>query len=73
MDNLILAWVPGPMELVLLLVLALIIFGPKRLPEIGEATGKAISSFKQASTAQPPAPPPPSQAARAEDTEASTS
>lgn len=33
-------------ELMLVLVLGLIIFGPKRLPEIGEAMGKGIRSFK---------------------------
>jgi TatA/E family protein of Tat protein translocase len=33
-------------ELVLLLVGALIIFGPKRLPEIGSALGKSIRDFK---------------------------
>lgn len=63
------AWVPGPMELVLLLVLALIIFGPKRLPEIGKATGEAINSFKHASNAPPPAPPTP--AAKPEEPSAS--
>ncbi len=39
----------GPMELILILVLALIIFGPSRLPEIARGLGKAINDFRQAS------------------------
>lgn len=37
--------VPG---LILILVLALIIFGPNKLPEIGRAVGKSIREFKRA-------------------------
>ena len=36
--------VPG---LILILVLALIIFGPKKLPEIGRAVGQTLSQFKK--------------------------
>ena len=36
--------VPG---LILILVLALIIFGPKKLPEIGRAVGQTLSEFKK--------------------------
>jgi sec-independent protein translocase protein TatA len=36
----------GPMELILILVVALLIFGPKKLPEIGRSIGKAIREFK---------------------------
>lgn len=35
--------VPG---LILIIVLALIIFGPKKLPEIGKATGQTLREFK---------------------------
>jgi sec-independent protein translocase protein TatA len=38
----------GP-ELVLILVLALIVFGPRRLPEIGKSMGKLLSEFRKAS------------------------
>lgn len=38
----------GPTELMVLLVLMVFLFGPKRIPEIGESVGKAISSFKKA-------------------------
>lgn len=38
----------GPGELILVLTLALIVFGPKKLPEIGAGLGKAIGQFKKA-------------------------
>ena len=36
----------GGMELAVILVLALIVFGPKRLPEIGRTLGKGMREFK---------------------------
>lgn len=39
----------GPMELMLILVIALIVFGPDRLPEIGAGIGKALREFKEMS------------------------
>ena len=41
--------IPGPMELILLLVIVLIIFGPGKLPDIGSAVGKGIREFRKAS------------------------
>jgi TatA/E family protein of Tat protein translocase len=40
----------GPAEVVLVLVIALIVFGPGRLPEIGQALGKSIREFRDASS-----------------------
>lgn len=37
-----------PMHLLVILVIVLIIFGPGRLPEIGEGLGKSIKGFKKA-------------------------
>lgn len=37
----------GPMELVLILAIALIIFGPAKLPEIGKSLGDAFGNFKK--------------------------
>ncbi len=37
-----------PMHLLLILIIVLIIFGPGRLPEIGEGLGKSIRAFKKA-------------------------
>jgi len=36
----------GPMELVIVLVIALLVLGPKRLPEAGRAVGKGMREFK---------------------------
>lgn len=38
----------GPGELLVIGVLALLIFGPKRLPEIARSVGKALREFKRA-------------------------
>jgi len=38
----------GPWELLLVLGIALIIFGPGKLPKLGESLGKAITGFKKA-------------------------
>jgi sec-independent protein translocase protein TatA len=37
-------------EIVVILVLVLIFFGPSKLPQLGESLGKAIRGFKQASS-----------------------
>lgn len=39
----------GPTELILIFVIALLVFGPKKLPEIGRSVGKALREFKKAS------------------------
>lgn len=38
----------GPQELLIILIIVLVIFGGKRLPEIGNAFGKSIREFKKA-------------------------
>ncbi len=38
----------GIPELILIFIVALLVFGPKRLPEIGRTLGKAIGEFKKA-------------------------
>jgi len=40
----------GPLELVIVLVIALLVVGPKRLPEMGNSLGKTIREFRKAST-----------------------
>ena len=37
----------GPWELILILVIVLVIFGPGKLPKVGESLGKALQSFKK--------------------------
>ncbi len=36
----------GPMELIVVLIVALLIFGPKKLPELGRSLGSGMRSFK---------------------------
>ena len=40
----------GPWEIVIVLVIVLLIFGPKRLPELGRSLGGGMRSFKEAVT-----------------------
>ena len=70
---------PGPLELVIILVIALLILGPGKLPDVGAALGKSIREFRKASAdvqdavkvetsplpATPPAPAAPAPAAPA--------
>jgi len=42
-------WI-GPGEIVILLVVALLVFGPKRLPEMGRSIGKGMREFKSSLT-----------------------
>ncbi len=37
-----------PLHLVLILIIALVIFGPKRLPELGKSLGESINEFRNA-------------------------
>ena len=37
----------GPWEIALIIVLALVIFGPRRLPEMAKSLGQAIQEFKR--------------------------
>jgi sec-independent protein translocase protein TatA len=40
----------GPMELIIILVIALVILGPKKLPDAGRSLGKGMREFKDALT-----------------------
>ncbi|MFY9140176.1 MAG: twin-arginine translocase TatA/TatE family subunit [Thermacetogeniaceae bacterium] len=40
----------GPWELIAILAVVLIIFGPGKLPEVGKSLGKTIREFRKAST-----------------------
>jgi sec-independent protein translocase protein TatA len=41
---------PGPLELVIILVIALVILGPGKLPDVGASLGKSIREFRKASS-----------------------
>jgi TatA/E family protein of Tat protein translocase len=41
---------PGPLEIIIVLVIVLIIFGPKRLPDLGRSLGRGMREFKDSVT-----------------------
>jgi sec-independent protein translocase protein TatA len=47
------------MEIILVLIVALIVFGPKKLPELGKSLGKGINEFKGSITGDHESPTPP--------------
>jgi len=56
-----------PMHLLLILIIALVVFGPKKLPEIGKGLGEAIRGFKKALDEGASEPAKPSQIAKNEE------
>jgi sec-independent protein translocase protein TatA len=42
----------GPMEIIVVLIIALVVFGPKRLPDLGHSLGKGIREFKGSVTGE---------------------
>ena len=42
----------GPLEIAIVLVIVLVIFGPKRLPELGKSMGNGIREFKGSITGE---------------------
>jgi sec-independent protein translocase protein TatA len=50
---------PGPSELILILLIVIMVFGAKRIPEIMNGLGQGIKSFKKAMEEESPTTPPP--------------
>jgi sec-independent protein translocase protein TatA len=50
-------YLESPSHLIILLVIALLLFGGKRLPEVGRSLGHGMREFKDAVTGHSPAPP----------------
>jgi sec-independent protein translocase protein TatA len=42
----------GPLEIAVVLIIALIVFGPKRLPELGRGLGRGMREFKETVTGE---------------------
>jgi sec-independent protein translocase protein TatA len=43
-------WSPSPIEIIIILAIVLIIFGPKRLPDLGRSLGRGMREFKDSVT-----------------------
>jgi sec-independent protein translocase protein TatA len=41
---------PGPLEIIIVLIIVLVIFGPKRLPDLGRSLGRGMREFKDSVT-----------------------
>ena len=46
--NTIFAWAPGGGQIILILIIVLIMFGAKKIPELAKGLGKGINEFKKA-------------------------
>ena len=44
----------GPLEIIIVLVIALVVLGPKRLPDFGRSVGKGLREFKGAISGDSP-------------------
>jgi len=47
----------GPLEILLVLIVVLVVFGPKKLPDLGHSLGKGIREFKGSVTGENDEPP----------------
>lgn len=47
--------VPGPQELIIILLIVVVLFGASRLPQLGRGLGEAITNFKRGLKADEPA------------------
>lgn len=46
-NSVLLAFSPGPLEIILILVIVLLLFGGKKIPELMKGMGKGIKNFKE--------------------------
>ena len=46
--NPLLAWAPGPQEVVVLLIIVVLLFGAKKIPELARSLGRASMEYKKA-------------------------
>jgi sec-independent protein translocase protein TatA len=61
----------SPIQLIIVMIIALVVLGPKRLPEMGKSLGKGIREFKQSVSGDEHHPPLPAPIPPAETTDQS--
>ena len=59
----VIAFAPGPLEIGIVLLIVLLIFGPKRLPDLGRSLGSGMREFKDSITGKDNDELPPAEAA----------
>ena len=59
----------GPLELLIIGLIALLVFGPKRLPDLGSGLGKAIRDFKGAMSGKDASPEEPEEPKKSKETD----
>ena len=47
-----LLWIPGPSEVVIILIIVILLFGAKKIPELMKGVGKGIKEFKKATSTE---------------------
>ena len=67
-DGTPLGWVPGGWELVVILVVAMLLFFGKRLPELGRSFGRSITEFRKGLSSGSEPSEPTAQSGQADDT-----
>lgn len=53
MNSNILMWTPGITEIIIILVIVILLFGAKKIPELMKGVGKGIKEFKKAISQEP--------------------
>jgi len=48
MNLFILAWVPGPTEIIVILLVVVLLFGGRKIPELMKGLGQGLKEFKKA-------------------------
>jgi len=52
-DNILLFGIPGPMQIVLIVLIVVLLFGGKKIPELMKGLGQGIKEFKKATKDEP--------------------
>ena len=53
MSSTVLLWIPGGTEIFIILIIVILLFGAKKIPELMKGVGKGIKEFKKATSQEP--------------------